>query len=158
MLYIVIIYLWKILKISNKNSSIFIIQLTVYNRNGIKIWKVSILVPSNFVLFVVGLYCKTISLCEDLHHKNLIVIMLIYVAQPQSSTYFSFYFVLYFKYGLISLQVLRHICYHILAAGLNVYMAIIANLKILVKKFLCGDAPITVWFSLFILSMHSFQM
>ncbi|KMZ62517.1 Diphosphate--fructose-6-phosphate 1-phosphotransferase, 6-phosphofructokinase [Zostera marina] len=39
--------------------------------------------------------------------------------------------------------VLGHICYHILAAGLNGYMATITNLKNPVNKWKCGAAPIT---------------
>ncbi|CAM8974878.1 unnamed protein product [Rhodiola kirilowii] len=39
--------------------------------------------------------------------------------------------------------VLGHICYHILAAGLNGYMATITNLKNPVNKWRCGAAPIT---------------
>jgi pyrophosphate--fructose-6-phosphate 1-phosphotransferase len=50
---------------------------------------------------------------------------------------------------LISLQVLGHICYHILAAGLNGYMATLTNLKNPVNKWKCGAAPISVFFSLF---------
>ncbi|GMN34667.1 hypothetical protein TIFTF001_004811 [Ficus carica] len=40
--------------------------------------------------------------------------------------------------------VLGHICYHILAAGLNGYMATVTNLKNPVNKWRCGAAPITV--------------
>ncbi|KAK2988172.1 hypothetical protein RJ640_020654 [Escallonia rubra] len=39
--------------------------------------------------------------------------------------------------------VLGHICYHILAAGLNGYMATVTNLKHHVNKWRCGAAPIT---------------
>ncbi|KAI3517052.1 hypothetical protein L1887_16259 [Cichorium endivia] len=39
--------------------------------------------------------------------------------------------------------VLGHICYHILAAGLNGYMATVTNLKESVNKWRCGAAPIT---------------
>ncbi|KAJ0697157.1 putative diphosphate--fructose-6-phosphate 1-phosphotransferase [Helianthus annuus] len=39
--------------------------------------------------------------------------------------------------------VLGHICYHILAAGLNGYMATITNLKSPSNKWRCGAAPIT---------------
>ncbi|KAJ0987126.1 hypothetical protein J5N97_005482 [Dioscorea zingiberensis] len=39
--------------------------------------------------------------------------------------------------------VLGHICYHILAAGLNGYMATATNLKNPVNKWRCGAAPIT---------------
>ncbi|XP_058111602.1 pyrophosphate--fructose 6-phosphate 1-phosphotransferase subunit alpha-like [Magnolia sinica] len=39
--------------------------------------------------------------------------------------------------------VLGHICYHILAAGLNGYMATVTNLKNPVNKWRCGVAPIT---------------
>ncbi|URE15841.1 pyrophosphate--fructose 6-phosphate 1-phosphotransferase [Musa troglodytarum] len=39
--------------------------------------------------------------------------------------------------------VLGHVCYHILAAGLNGYMATITNLKNPVNKWRCGAAPIT---------------
>ncbi|KAF6174224.1 hypothetical protein GIB67_033756 [Kingdonia uniflora] len=39
--------------------------------------------------------------------------------------------------------VLGHICYHILAAGLNGYLATITNLKSPVNKWKCGAAPIT---------------
>lgn len=42
------------------------------------------------------------------------------------------------------MQVLGHICYHILAAGLNGYMATVTNLKNPVNKWRCGAAPITV--------------
>lgn len=38
--------------------------------------------------------------------------------------------------------VLGHICYHILAAGLNGYMATVTNLKNPVNKWRCGAAPI----------------
>ncbi|KAJ0658361.1 putative diphosphate--fructose-6-phosphate 1-phosphotransferase [Helianthus annuus] len=40
--------------------------------------------------------------------------------------------------------VLGHICYHILAAGLNGYMATVTNLKNPSNKWRCGAAPITV--------------
>lgn len=39
--------------------------------------------------------------------------------------------------------VLGHICYHILAADLNGYMATVTNLKNPVNKWKCGAAPIT---------------
>jgi pyrophosphate--fructose-6-phosphate 1-phosphotransferase len=39
--------------------------------------------------------------------------------------------------------VLGHICYHILAAGLNGYLATVTNLKHPVNKWRCGAAPIT---------------
>ncbi|XP_074558483.1 pyrophosphate--fructose 6-phosphate 1-phosphotransferase subunit alpha-like [Curcuma longa] len=39
--------------------------------------------------------------------------------------------------------VLGHVCYHILAAGLNGYMATITNLKNPVNKWKCGAAPFT---------------
>ncbi|CAH1430924.1 unnamed protein product [Lactuca virosa] len=39
--------------------------------------------------------------------------------------------------------VLGHICYHILAAGLNGYMATVTNLKNSLSKWRCGAAPIT---------------
>lgn len=39
--------------------------------------------------------------------------------------------------------VLGHICYHILSAGLNGYMATVTNLKNPVNKWKCGAAPIT---------------
>ncbi|CAL5207824.1 unnamed protein product [Lathyrus oleraceus] len=39
--------------------------------------------------------------------------------------------------------VLGHICYHILAAGLNGYMATVTNLKNPVNKWKCGAAPIS---------------
>jgi pyrophosphate--fructose-6-phosphate 1-phosphotransferase len=39
--------------------------------------------------------------------------------------------------------VLGHVCYHILAADLNGYMATITNLKNPVNKWRCGAAPIT---------------
>ncbi|XP_020271016.1 pyrophosphate--fructose 6-phosphate 1-phosphotransferase subunit alpha-like isoform X1 [Asparagus officinalis] len=39
--------------------------------------------------------------------------------------------------------VLGHICYHILAAGLNGYMATVTNLKQPANKWRCGAAPIT---------------
>lgn len=45
---------------------------------------------------------------------------------------------------LILFQVLGHICYHILAAGLNGYMATVTNLKNPVNKWRCGAAPIAV--------------
>lgn len=45
---------------------------------------------------------------------------------------------------MISMQVLGHICYHVLAAGLNGYMATVTNLKNPVNKWRCGAAPITV--------------
>lgn len=47
---------------------------------------------------------------------------------------------------LILLQVLGHICYHILAAGLNGYLATVTNLKNPVNKWKCGAAPISVRF------------
>ena len=123
---------------------------------SIKILKLLILITtSNFVLFVV--FFKTISLCEVLHHQNLIKIMPIYVAQPLSNTYFSFYFVLCFKYGLMSLHVLGHISYHILAAGLDGYMEIVANLKNSVKKWLYGDVQLLYDFR-YLNSLHSFQI
>ncbi|KAG1326805.1 Pyrophosphate--fructose 6-phosphate 1-phosphotransferase subunit alpha [Cocos nucifera] len=40
--------------------------------------------------------------------------------------------------------VLGYICYHILAAGLNGYMATVTNLKHPVHKWRCGAAPLTV--------------
>lgn len=39
--------------------------------------------------------------------------------------------------------VLGHVCYHIVAAGLNGYMATVTNLKSPVNKWKCGAAPIT---------------
>ncbi|GMH27377.1 hypothetical protein Nepgr_029220 [Nepenthes gracilis] len=39
--------------------------------------------------------------------------------------------------------VLGHICYHILAVGLNGYMATVTNLKSPVNKWRCGAAPFT---------------
>ncbi|KAF7108170.1 hypothetical protein CFC21_108695 [Triticum aestivum] len=39
--------------------------------------------------------------------------------------------------------VLGHVCYHILAAGLNGYMATVTNLKSPVDQWKCGAAPIT---------------
>ncbi|GMP44361.1 hypothetical protein CsSME_00013319 [Camellia sinensis var. sinensis] len=42
--------------------------------------------------------------------------------------------------------VLGHICYHILAAGLNGYLATVTNLKHPVNRWRCGAAPITVGF------------
>ncbi|XP_019172071.1 PREDICTED: pyrophosphate--fructose 6-phosphate 1-phosphotransferase subunit alpha [Ipomoea nil] len=39
--------------------------------------------------------------------------------------------------------VLGHVCYHILAAGLNGYLATLNNLKNPVNKWRCGAAPIT---------------
>ncbi|KZV32193.1 pyrophosphate--fructose 6-phosphate 1-phosphotransferase subunit alpha-like [Dorcoceras hygrometricum] len=39
--------------------------------------------------------------------------------------------------------VLGHICYHILASGLNGYLATVTNLKNPVNKWRCGAAPIT---------------
>lgn len=51
---------------------------------------------------------------------------------------------------LISLQVLGHICYHMLAAGLNGYLATVTNLKNPVNKWRCAAAPMTVGFSLFL--------
>lgn len=47
------------------------------------------------------------------------------------------------------MQVLGHICYHILAAGLNGYMATVTNLKNPVNKWRCGAAPISVCFCSF---------
>ncbi|KAJ0558840.1 putative diphosphate--fructose-6-phosphate 1-phosphotransferase [Helianthus annuus] len=44
-------------------------------------------------------------------------------------------------YSLAS--VLGHICYHILAAGLNGYIATVTNLKSPSNKRHCGAAPIT---------------
>ncbi|CAH1435228.1 unnamed protein product [Lactuca virosa] len=43
--------------------------------------------------------------------------------------------------------VLGHICYHILAAGLNGYMATVTNLKNPCNKWRCGAAPITAMFT-----------
>ncbi|PWA34088.1 Phosphofructokinase domain-containing protein [Artemisia annua] len=43
--------------------------------------------------------------------------------------------------------VLGHICYHILAAGLNGYMATVTNLKSPSNKWRCGAAPITAMLS-----------
>ncbi|XP_004253113.1 pyrophosphate--fructose 6-phosphate 1-phosphotransferase subunit alpha-like [Solanum lycopersicum] len=43
--------------------------------------------------------------------------------------------------------VLGHVCYHILAAGLNGYMATLTNLKNPVNKWRCGAAPITAMMS-----------
>jgi len=45
-------------------------------------------------------------------------------------------------------QVLGHVCYHIIAAGLNGYMATVTNLKSPVNKWRCGAAPISVRFVL----------
>ncbi|XP_021753678.1 pyrophosphate--fructose 6-phosphate 1-phosphotransferase subunit alpha-like [Chenopodium quinoa] len=39
--------------------------------------------------------------------------------------------------------VLGHICYHVLAAGLNGYMATLTNLKNPLNKWKCGAAPLT---------------
>ncbi|XP_010539758.1 PREDICTED: pyrophosphate--fructose 6-phosphate 1-phosphotransferase subunit alpha 2-like [Tarenaya hassleriana] len=39
--------------------------------------------------------------------------------------------------------ILGHICYHILAAGLNGYMATVTNLKSPANKWKCGAAPMT---------------
>uniref|UniRef100_A0A453PEL1 Phosphofructokinase domain-containing protein n=1 Tax=Aegilops tauschii subsp. strangulata TaxID=200361 RepID=A0A453PEL1_AEGTS len=39
--------------------------------------------------------------------------------------------------------VLGHVCYHILAAGLNGYMATVTNLKSPLNKWRCGAAPIS---------------
>lgn len=47
---------------------------------------------------------------------------------------------------MIFLQVLGHISYHILAAGLNGYLATVTNLKNPVKNWRCGAAPMTVGF------------
>jgi len=44
----------------------------------------------------------------------------------------------------LCVQVLGYICYHILAAGLNGYMATVTNLKHPVNKWRCGATPITV--------------
>ncbi|KAF5767081.1 putative diphosphate--fructose-6-phosphate 1-phosphotransferase [Helianthus annuus] len=44
--------------------------------------------------------------------------------------------------------VLGHICYHILAAGLNGYMATVTNLKNPSNKWRCGAAPITAMLSI----------
>ncbi|KAK9748454.1 hypothetical protein RND81_02G058600 [Saponaria officinalis] len=43
--------------------------------------------------------------------------------------------------------VLGHICYHILAAGLNGYLATVTNLKNPVNKWKCGAAPLTAMMS-----------
>ena len=60
------------------------------------------------------------------------------------------------------MQVLGHICYHVLAAGLNGYMATVTNLKNPVNKWRCAAAPITVgilhsvvYLSSFLLDMKS---
>ncbi|CAD6339448.1 unnamed protein product [Miscanthus lutarioriparius] len=42
-------------------------------------------------------------------------------------------------------QVLGHVCYHIIAAGLNGYMDTVTNLKSPVNKWKCGAAPITLF-------------
>ncbi|MFS8006146.1 putative diphosphate--fructose-6-phosphate 1-phosphotransferase [Helianthus anomalus] len=44
--------------------------------------------------------------------------------------------------------VLGHICYHILATGLNGYMATVTNLKNPSNKWRCGAAPITAMLSI----------
>ncbi|KAK9073651.1 hypothetical protein SSX86_006245 [Deinandra increscens subsp. villosa] len=44
--------------------------------------------------------------------------------------------------------VLGHICYHILASGLNGYMATVTNLKNPSNKWRCGAAPITAMLSI----------
>lgn len=44
------------------------------------------------------------------------------------------------------MQVLGHISYHVLAAGLNGYMTTLTNLKNPLNKWRCGAAPITVGF------------
>jgi len=46
--------------------------------------------------------------------------------------------------GEISVQILGHKCYRILAAGLNGYMATVTNVKSPVNKWKCGAAPFTV--------------
>ena len=45
---------------------------------------------------------------------------------------------------IVWFQILGHVCYHILAAGMNGYMATVTNLKSHVDKWKCGAAPITV--------------
>lgn len=54
------------------------------------------------------------------------------------------------------LQVLGHIGYHILAAGLNGYMATITNLRNPVNKWRCGAAPLTVRISFSIMRFFFF--
>ncbi|KAL8211560.1 hypothetical protein R6Q57_005997 [Mikania cordata] len=44
--------------------------------------------------------------------------------------------------------VLGHVCYHILAAGLNGYMATVTNLKNPCNRWHCGAAPITAMLSI----------
>ncbi|BAH94483.1 Os09g0298100 [Oryza sativa Japonica Group] len=44
------------------------------------------------------------------------------------------------------MQVLGHICMHILAAGLNGYMAFATNLKEPTNKWRCAAVPLTVCF------------
>lgn len=53
-------------------------------------------------------------------------------------------------------QVLGHIGYHIIVAGLNGYMATVNNLKNPVNKWRCGAAPITVGFQFLLLMMTIF--
>lgn len=48
------------------------------------------------------------------------------------------------KHVVVLFQVLGHIGYHVIAAGLNGYMATVTNLKNPVNKWRCGAAPITV--------------
>ncbi|WVZ73955.1 hypothetical protein U9M48_022203 [Paspalum notatum var. saurae] len=48
-----------------------------------------------------------------------------------------------YAYASCWFQVLGHVCYHIIAAGLNGYMATVTNLKSPVNKWRCGAAPIS---------------
>lgn len=81
-----------------------------------------------------------------LYHQNSIVTMPMYVALGH---FISAYVIVvcFMLIRLIHLQVLGHICYHILAAGLNGYMATITNLKNPLNKWRCGAAPLTVGIS-----------
>lgn len=42
------------------------------------------------------------------------------------------------------MQVLGHVSYHLVSAGVNGYMATVTNLRNDVMKWRCGGAPLTV--------------
>lgn len=88
----------------------------------------------------------------DLYLQNLIVTMPMYVIVNRLSLISICPFNMNFNLNILILyfiQVLGHVCYHILAAGLNGYMATLTNLKNPVNKWRCGAAPIAVGFSSF---------
>lgn len=80
---------------------------------------------------------------EGLYLQSLIVIMAMYDDNPWFLC-FSLIVIQVFHWQRGYHQVLGYICYHILAAGLNGYMASITNLKNPSNKWRCGAAPLTV--------------